>query len=107
MSDPVLAVLSEVLWDHVDRVLFETKAALHAHGEIDAITALNASAADVTTVFAAIMEPGDPLTLRCRQCGSYPTHACVEGAHGARTVRPHPVRKADLVRRTLERNKSG
>jgi len=106
MSDPVLTVLSQVLWDHVDRVLFETKAKLHEHGEDDMITALNASTADVVTVFAAIMEPGDPLVIRCRRCGSFPTHACVEGARGARAVSPHPERKADLVRRTLEQAKA-
>ena len=106
MSDPVLTVLSEVLWDHIDRILFETKAKLHQHGEDDMIAALNASTADMVTVFAAIMEPGDPLVLRCRRCGSFPTHACVEGARGARAVSLHPERKADLVRRTLEQAKA-
>jgi hypothetical protein len=102
MGDPVLTVMSEVLWPHIDQVLGEAKIALHRHGEDEMVSAINASAADVATVFAAMIEPGDPLTEICPACGSYPTHACVDGVRRARMrVAPHAERKAARIRRIL------
>lgn len=106
MADPVLTVLSEVLWDHLDRVLFETKAALHDHGEDDVISSLNASAADVATVFAAIINPGNDLRIKCPRCNSRPAHTCVDNPRRTtpRTT-SHPERKAALIRKILAQSK--